>query len=135
MTITTASEVQVAIMTESLVRDLELTEAKNTFAKFRQEYEWDNADLAAALQVDRRTVQRYSSGTSYPTRRVRDSIADLRELSILLDEIFLGEADALRWLNKTVPVLKGRRPIDLIKRGKLDEVITALTTFQTGAFR
>jgi len=121
-------------MAGSLVRQLELSEARTTFAKFREEYEWDNADIAAALRVDRRTVQRYSSGASYPTRRVRNSIADLRELAILLDEVFLDDADALRWLNKTVPALKGRRPIDLIKRGKLAEVITALTTYHTGAF-
>ncbi|HSR48669.1 MAG TPA: antitoxin Xre/MbcA/ParS toxin-binding domain-containing protein [Anaerolineales bacterium] len=122
-------------MTDSLVRELELSEARTTFAKFRDEYEWDNADLAAALQVDRRTVQRYRSGASYPTRRVRSSIADLRELAILLDEIFADDADALRWLNKGVPVLKGRRPIDLIKRGKLSEVVTALNTYHSGAFR
>lgn len=125
----------VPIMTDSLVKELELSEAKTTFAKFRDEYEWDNADIAAALQVDRRTVQRYSSGASYPTRRVRNSIADLRELAILLDEIFADDADALRWLNKSVPVLKGRRPIDLIQRGKLAEVVTVLNTYHSGAFR
>ena len=134
-TIYTTRRAGVAAMAETLVRQLELSEANSTFAKFRDEYEWDNADIAAALQVDRRTVQRYNSGASYPTRRVRNSIADLRELAILLDEIYEDDADALRWLNQTVPALKGRRPIDLIKRGKLAEVITALTTYHTGAFR
>ena len=124
-----------AAMTESLVRQIELSEANTIFAKFREQYEWDNADIAAALQVDRRTIQRYGSGASYPTRRVRNSIADLRELAILLDEIYEDDADALRWLNQTVPALKGRRPVDLIKRGKLGEVVTALTTYHTGAFR
>lgn len=122
-------------MAESLVKELELTEAQNTFEKFKEAYRWDNADIAAALRVDRRTVQRYSSGDSYPTRRVRISIADLREISILLDEIFPDEADAARWLSTTVPMLKRRRPIDLIQKGKLDEVITALATYQSGAFR
>lgn len=122
-------------MAESLVKELELTEAQNTFEKFKEAYQWDNADIAAALRVDRRTVQRYSSGDSYPTRRVRNNIADLREISILLDEIFPDEADATRWLNTSVPMLKRRRPIDLIQKGKLDEVITALATYQSGAFR
>ena len=122
-------------MAGSLVKELELAEARNTFEKFREAYEWDNADIAAALQVDRRTVQRYSSGDSYPTRRVRTNIAGLREMSILLDETFSDQADAIRWLNTTVPLLKGRRPIDLIQKGSLDVVITALTTFQSGAFR
>jgi len=134
MTIST-TRTGVPYMAESLVKELELTEAQNTFEKFKEAYQWDNADIAAALRVDRRTVQRYSSGDSYPTRRVRNNIADLREISILLDEIFRDEADATRWLNTSVPMLKRRRPIDLIQKGKLDEVITALATYQSGAFR
>jgi uncharacterized protein (DUF2384 family) len=135
MTINTTKRTEIQPMTDSLVKELELVEAQNTFEKFKEAYEWDNADIAAALQVARRTVQRYANGDSFPTRRVRSNIADLREISILLDETFSDEADAIRWLNTTVPMLKGRRPIDLIQRGKLDEVITALATFQAGAFR
>jgi len=121
-------------MAGSLVKELDLFEAQKTLKKYREEYGWDNADIAAALQVDRRTVQRYSSGASYPTRRVRNNIAALREISILLDGIFTDQADSIRWLNTTVKLLKGRRPIDLIQKGKLAEVITALATFQSGAF-
>ncbi len=135
MTISTTKRTESPPMVDSLVKELELAEAQNTFDKFKEAYEWDNADIAAALQVARRTVQRYTSGDSFPTRRVRGNIADLREISILLEETFSDEADAIRWLNTTVPMLKGRRPIDLIQRGKLDEVITALATFQAGAFR
>jgi uncharacterized protein (DUF2384 family) len=135
MTINVTKLAGATFMAESLVKELELSEAQNTFEKYKEVYEWDNADIAAALQVDRRTVQRYSSGDSYPTRRVRNNIADLREISILLDEIFSDQADSIRWLNTTVQLLKGRRPIDLIQKGKLDEVITALATFQSGAFR
>jgi len=122
-------------MAESVAKQLELAQALGTFEKFKEAYGWGNADIAAALQVDRRTVQRYSSGNSYPTRRVRSNIAHLREISILLDEIFSDEADAIRWLNTTVPMLEGRRPIDLIQKGKLNQVITALATYQSGAFR
>lgn len=135
MTIDMTIGTEIPDMAESLVKELELAEAQNTFEKFKEAYEWDNADIAAALQVARRTVQRYSSGDSYPARRVRSNIADLREISILLDEIFSDEADAIRWLNTTVPMLKGRRPIDLIQKGNLEEVITALATYQSGAFR
>jgi ribosome-binding protein aMBF1 (putative translation factor) len=102
-------------MPSSLVKELELKEARNTFVTFKKKYEWDNADLAAALRVDRRTVQRYNSGDSYPARRVRNQIADLREISILLSEIFDDREEALRWLNSSVSVLKGRRPMDLIQ--------------------
>ena len=121
-------------MTDALVKELELEATRSTFNKFMNAYKMNNADLAAALQVDRRTIQRYRSGDSYPTRRVRHSLADLREISFLLDEIFVNQEAAIRWLNISVPLLKGRRPIDLIQKGKLDDVIKALETYESGAF-
>ena len=121
-------------MTDALVKELELEAVRSTFNKFMKGYKLDNADLAAALKVDRRTIQRYRSGDSYPTRRVRNGLVDLREISILLDEIFKTPDGAVRWLNTSVPLLKGRRPIDLIQKGKLEEVISALETYESGAF-
>ncbi len=121
-------------MTDALVKELELKAVRSTFDKFRNDYKLDNADLAAALKVDRRTIQRYRSGDSYPTRRVRNGLVDLREISILLGEIFSTQEGAVRWLNTSVPLLKGRRPIDLIQKGKLEEIITALETYASGAF-
>ena len=121
-------------MTDALVKELELKAVRSTFNKFMKGYKLDNADLAAALKVDRRTIQRYRSGDSYPTRRVRNGLIDLREISILLGEIFSTQEGAVRWLNTSVPLLKGRRPIDLIQKGKLEEIITALETYASGAF-
>ena len=121
-------------MTDALVKELELKAVRSTFNKFMKGYKLDNADLAAALKVDRRTIQRYRSGDSYPTRRVRNGLVDLREISILLGEIFSTQEGAVRWLNTSVPLLKGRRPIDLIQKGKLEEVISALETYESGAF-
>ena len=95
-------------MTDALVKELELKAVRSTFDKFRNDYKLDNADLGAALQVDRRTIQRYRSGDSYPTRRVRNGLVDLREISILLGEIFSTQEGAVRWLNTSVPLLKGR---------------------------
>ncbi len=121
-------------MDPSPQRDLDLAEAVRTFDRFKHAYAWEDADIAAALQVDRGTLQRYRTGEIQPTDQVRNSLADLRELSILLEEIFLDELDARRWLNKPVPMLNDRRPIDLLRRGMLHEVITVLATYYSGAF-
>jgi DNA-binding XRE family transcriptional regulator len=119
---------------EALAKEIGLDEAQNTFDVFREKYAWKNADLADALEVSRRSVQRYSNGDSNPTRKVMKKIADLRDLSILLDEVFVDREAAVRWLNTSVPVLKGRRPVDLIRRGELDQVISALASVYSGAF-
>lgn len=119
---------------ESLAKEIGLDETQNTFEIFREEYAWNNADLADALEVSRRSIQRYSNGDSNPTRKVMEKIADLRDLSILLDEVFEDREGAVRWLHRSVPMLKGRRPVDLIRRGELDQVISTLASLYSGAF-
>lgn len=121
-------------MANALVEQLERQAAQETLDGVMNAYQLDNADLAAALRVDRRTIQRYRNQDTLPTRKVRERLARLREISILLDEVFQESEGATTWLYTPVPLLKGRRPIDLMRQGKLDEVITALETYQSGAF-
>ena len=121
-------------MTSALVEQLERQAARQTLDGVMDNFQLDNADLAAALQVDRRTIQRYRNEDTVPTRKVRERLARLREISILLEEVFQTSEGAITWLYTPVPLLEGRRPIDLMRRGKLDEVITALETYQSGAF-
>lgn len=121
-------------MTSALVEQLERQAARQTLDGVMDTFQLDNADLAAALQVDRRTIQRYRNEDTVPTRKVRERLARLREISILLEEVFQTSEGAITWLYTRVPLLEGRRPIDLMRRGKLDEVITALETYQSGAF-
>jgi putative toxin-antitoxin system antitoxin component (TIGR02293 family) len=121
-------------MTSALVEQLERQAARQTLDGVMDNFQLDNADLAAALQVDRRTIQRYRNEDTLPTRKVRERLARLREISILLEEVFRTSEGAITWLYTPVPLLEGRRPIDLMRRGKLDEVITALETYQSGAF-
>jgi putative toxin-antitoxin system antitoxin component (TIGR02293 family) len=121
-------------MTSALVEQLERQAARQTLDGVMDNFQLDNADLAAALQVDRRTIQRYRNEDTLPTRKVRERLARLREISILLEEVYRTSEGAITWLYTPVPLLEGRRPIDLMRRGKLDEVITALETYQSGAF-
>ena len=121
-------------MTSALVEQLERQAARQTLDGVMDNFQLDNADLAAALQVDRRTIQRYRNEDTLPTRKVRERLARLREISILLEEVYRTSEGAITWLYTPVPLLEGRRPIDLMRRGKLDEVIAALETYQSGAF-
>jgi putative toxin-antitoxin system antitoxin component (TIGR02293 family) len=121
-------------MASLLVDQLERQAAHQTLDAVMQTFNLNTADLGAALQVDRRTIQRYRSEDSLPTRKVRERLAQLREISILLKEVFETSEGAIIWLYTSVPLLEGRRPIDLIRQAKLDTVTTALATYQSGAF-
>lgn len=90
-------------------------------------------DLALALGVDRRTVLRYRRRRTVPAPRVRARLEQLRELRHLLGEVFADFDDGLEWLYSPVNLLRDRRPIDLIRQGALDEVISVLAGLHSGA--
>lgn len=97
-------------------------------------YGWSDADIAAVLQIDQPAFRSLVSGDYAPTETARKAIADLQELVFLLGEVFPDGHDAQRWLNKAGPALKGKRPLDLIRDGHVDKVVTVLATFHSGAF-
>jgi uncharacterized protein (DUF2384 family) len=65
---------------------------------------------------------------------VRDRLEALRQISYLLEEVFADQEEGLRWLYTPVPLLQGRRPIDLMRKGELDEVLSVLAGQYSGAF-
>lgn len=89
--------------------------------------------IGSVLSVDRRTVHRWKSAESRPSRRHQESIERLMQIRYLLDSVFRDQEAALTWLHSPVPVLKGRTPLGVLKEGRLDEVIEALATIETGA--
>jgi uncharacterized protein (DUF2384 family) len=58
----------------------------------------------------------------------------LSQISYLLDEAFEIREDGLTWLYTPVPLLKGRCPIDLMRKGELDQVLSVLAGQYSGAF-
>jgi len=111
-----------------------LPDTRKLLEVFSQAYRWSDADIASALQIDEPTLRSYVAGDRTLTATAQKAIDDLQELAFLLGEIFPDDQDAQRWLSKAVPALKGKRPLDLIRAGHLDKVITVLTTFHSGAF-
>jgi uncharacterized protein (DUF2384 family) len=83
-----------------------------------------------------RTAQRWTDPKTHampsPTHRVR--LDEVRELRRLLEQVFATPKDAQVWLRRAVPLLQGRRPIDLIQRGHVDEVNRVLAGLYSGTF-
>lgn len=89
--------------------------------------------LADTLQVDRRTVYRYRKRQTVPTPEVRKRFDLLREIIQLLEEIFATPEDRQEWLYRSVPMLRGRRPIDLMLKAELEPIVEVLAGYQSGA--
>ncbi len=116
------------------IKYLEMQAAENAIEMVGDELGLNLNDVAAALGVNRRTVYRYKNHESAPSPDVRDRLGKLREISQLLTEVFVDKDAQLAWLYGSVPMLRGQRPIDKIRKGGLDEVISVLAGIHSGAF-
>jgi uncharacterized protein (DUF2384 family) len=83
-------------------------------------------ELARALGVDRRTVLRYRKQTVVPSRRAQARMEKLRDIHRLLEQVFGDRDSQLEWLYGSVPLVRGQRPIDLMRKGELEEVLAIL---------
>ena len=121
-------------MAREVVERLEREAARKTIEDARETFGLNYGELASALDVDRRTLLRYRKEMSTPLPKARGRMERLREISHLLDELFKTPEAGQAWLHGAVPMLRGRRPIDLIRRGELDDVLSVLAGLYSGAF-
>jgi putative toxin-antitoxin system antitoxin component (TIGR02293 family) len=120
-------------MSTAAVKHLERRVAKQTVEQAREALGLNYVELAAALGVDRRTILRYRTNSSAPSPRVQARMEKMREISYLLEQIFAGQQAQTSWLYSPVPMLRDRRPIQLLREGELDRVLSVLAGIYTGA--
>jgi len=121
-------------MTTADISILEKRSAANTIQRANKILGLNFSEVAEALGVQRQTVYRYRKLESVPNAEVQERLAKIREISYLLSEVFIDESAQLEWLYSPVPLLRERRPIDLIRKGKFDEVMSVLAGHYSGAF-
>jgi hypothetical protein len=92
----------------------------------------DDADLARSLGVHRSAVVRWKRGEA-PAARNWEQLVGLDTVVSLL-EGFLEDTSIAKWLRGMNAHLADRRPIDLIRQGRLSEVIAAIEAEKAGAF-
>jgi uncharacterized protein (DUF2384 family) len=120
-------------MAIAVVERLEKEAAKQTIEEARATFGLNYVDLAAALDVDRRTLLRYRKEVSAPSPKVRMRMEKLREIAYLLLEVFETREDGLEWLYSPVDLLRRRRPIALMRNGDIDDVLAVLAGLYSGA--
>ena len=91
-------------------------------------------DLTGSLSVDRKTVDRWLSGETYPQRDARRRLVELLALSQRLTEAFEGPEGAREWLHAPSRYLGGITPVEALRSGRLDRVQAAFEVLESGIF-
>ena len=120
-------------MTAVTIDLLEKRIAEETVEQARRAFGLNFVEVASVLGVDRRTVFRYRKHQSVPSRTVQARMEKIREIAHLMGEVFNGRETELEWLYTPVSMLRGRRPVDLLREGELDQVLAVLAGAYSGA--
>jgi uncharacterized protein (DUF2384 family) len=91
-----------------------------------------DAAVASVLGVSRAQPRRWREGQA-PDLDNRDRIIGLDAVIALLSG-FLAESSIPKWLNGVNAHLGDRRPISVLREGRVSDVIAAIEAQKTGAF-
>ena len=100
---------------------------REIFATLRKDLGLTQVDVAAALDVTPRTVQNWESRGRVPERRYRN----LKELDDLLAK-YIGRGEVAAWMDSPSDAFQKRTPRELIREGKMRDLILEFGRLQTG---
>jgi transcriptional regulator with XRE-family HTH domain len=89
-------------------------------------------DLAGALDVDRRTLDRWANGKSHPQTEARVRLAALLGLRERLLASFGDPELAREWIHAPSLYLGALTPLEVLRAGRLDRVEANLEAFDAG---
>jgi transcriptional regulator with XRE-family HTH domain len=92
-----------------------------------------DAQLAEALGVDRAQVARWREGRTTPGVEAAARLVGLDTVVELLSG-YLEPDSVPRWLQGVNAHLDNRRPVDLLREGRLSPVIAAIEAMKSGSF-
>jgi uncharacterized protein (DUF2384 family) len=102
--------------------------------RMRDAMQLDWTDLAATIGVDQSTLYRWRHGEAAPRAIALSRLAQLDELMQMLPRIFAGPDLARDWLKTAKPEMLGARtPLDVMRAGRVDRVLTLLHFLARGA--
>ena|SRR5215211_3518581 len=90
--------------------------------------------LAGALGVTPRTLERWRVGERYPQHESRKRLVALRALHERLQTMFLSPEAIGAWTHLDNAYLGGLKPVDALQVGRIDAVDAALEALDSGVF-
>lgn len=93
-----------------------------------------DAQLAGALGVSPRSLERWHAGERYPQHESRDRLDAMVALQHRLRETFATWNAAADWLHADSAYLGGLKPVEALHVGRIDAVDGALEALDSGIF-
>ncbi len=90
--------------------------------------------IARALDVDRRTVERWKANETVPQGKTRTRLAQLVDLREQLLKMFASVETARAWIRDRSPYLGGFIREEALKAGRVDRVRADLDGLAAGVF-
>jgi hypothetical protein len=90
-----------------------------------------SVDVANLLGTRPETVSRWNNGKAFPRSDAERTLLQLEYLVELLSEIYLPE-EARMWFYSPQKLLKGEAPAELVRAGKIQELIAAVDQLRDG---
>lgn len=87
-----------------------------------------SVDVAKMLGTTPETVSRWNHGRAHPRSSKESLLADLEYIVERLSEFYSDARTARAWLYSRQRFFDGARPADLIREGRIDEVLEAIRT-------
>lgn len=115
-------------------RTVRMSTASTTIERAQDHLGLTSVDISESMGVNRRTVTRWKNKAVAPNASNLDRLEKIRVLENLLLDVFGSEEAALEWFHSPVDGFGGRSPYALFRSGRLDELIEALASHQSGAF-
>ncbi len=88
-------------------------------------------DLAKAVGTTVRTVQNWASGSARPKGKSAERLVDVSQIVTALRDVFRDEAIHI-WLRTRNRNLDGRRPLELLAAGDVDQVLAEVNNLVRG---
>jgi transcriptional regulator with XRE-family HTH domain len=117
---------------ESLVREARAAYYPTRIDAARRTFPSD-AQVADAIGVDRAQMKRWREGRTAPAADAADRLIGLDAVIELLHG-YLEPGSILKWLKGANAHLSDRAPLDLLREGRLSEVIAAVEALKSESF-
>ncbi len=115
-------------MATALGRAIEVKDVVEALSEFKV----SQADLATATGASERSVRNWKK-TSAIRPEYEERLRDVQEVALILQDS-LTPRGVGQWLRARNRMLGGRRPLEMIAKGKVKEVIRAAQAFVDGAY-
>lgn len=93
-----------------------------------------DGEIAQALKVNPRTLERWKTGSNYPQHEARERLVMLELLYHHLLATFTTPEATGKWIHEPSRYLGGLTPADALRVGRIDRVEAALEALDSGVF-